>query len=429
MSKDGHKIKQTFLQSIQSSAVFLAAFLTTLFSASILTPVDSSNADSNSDNSSDGTLTISVADKQLVIGVKPSKDGTFAKSSTTITTETTNSGGYTLALSDEDDTTNLANQNSDVSDTIQSLTESVSEDNFPDNSWGYSINNASGYSPIPKLSDPEKIKITNSSNSTADEVTVNLGVKVNSSITPGVYSDKLIFTATANVVSDYRIEYNSNGGYGEMETQTVDLGTTTKLSANTFYASHGLFAGWATSADGKVKYKDEEEITDIANGGETVTLYAVWSRYNSLWNGTKISSMQEMTAAVCNSVTTPDAFESDGETINADVPQIILEDTRDNKYYIVRKLADGNCWMSQNLDLDLSTNMTLTPGDSDVSEDWTPSINAQTESGIEWESPNTESYSYNPGNEILSNIDLSIEYPDSPIITTILPVHTPNTNP
>ena len=47
-----------------------------------------------------------------------------------------------------------------------------------------------------------------------------------------------------------------------------------------------------------------------------------------------------------------------------------LIDKRDGKYYWVAKLADGNCWMTQNLDLDLSVVGTLTPTDSDVSSNW-----------------------------------------------------------
>lgn len=50
-----------------------------------------------------------------------------------------------------------------------------------------------------------------------------------------------------------------------------------------------------------------------------------------------------------------------------------LRDTRDGKYYWVSKLADGKCWMTQNLDLDLSTSVALTPEDSDVSTNWSAS--------------------------------------------------------
>ena len=76
-----------------------------------------------------------------------------------------------------------------------------------------------------------------------------------------------------------------------------------------------------------------------------------------------ISTMQEMTSTVCSNAKDLD---EDGE-ISAQ-----LEDTRDGKYYWVNKLADGKCWMTQNLDLDLSTSVALTPEDSDVTANWTP---------------------------------------------------------
>ena len=49
-----------------------------------------------------------------------------------------------------------------------------------------------------------------------------------------------------------------------------------------------------------------------------------------------------------------------------------LTDTRDQKQYLVRRLADGNCWMVQNLDLELSSAGVLTSADSDVSANWDP---------------------------------------------------------
>ena len=49
-----------------------------------------------------------------------------------------------------------------------------------------------------------------------------------------------------------------------------------------------------------------------------------------------------------------------------------MVDLRDNKVYWVAKLKDGNCWMTQNLELDLSTDIPLTSELSDVTSSWTP---------------------------------------------------------
>ena len=93
----------------------------------------------------------------------------------------------------------------------------------------------------------------------------------------------------------------------------------------------------------------------------------------------KITTMQEMTSAVCNSVVTPSASATQTDTTGAYtslsnantnyVAQRTLSDTRDSNTYIVRKLADGNCWMVQNLRLVGSK--TLTSANSDVTANFT----------------------------------------------------------
>ena len=58
-----------------------------------------------------------------------------------------------------------------------------------------------------------------------------------------------------------------------------------------------------------------------------------------------------------------------------------LIDVRDGKEYWVSKLADQNCWMTQNLALDLNEKtLPLKPETSDVSREWGP--NKNTENGI-----------------------------------------------
>ena len=52
--------------------------------------------------------------------------------------------------------------------------------------------------------------------------------------------------------------------------------------------------------------------------------------------------------------------------------QYQLKDFRDGKSYYIAKLMDGNVWMTQNLDLDLSTDIALTPYDTDIKSNWVP---------------------------------------------------------
>ncbi len=105
--------------------------------------------------------------------------------------------------------------------------------------------------------------------------------------------------------------------------------------------------------------------------------------------------MQEMTPEIC------------AEAKEHEEGQLV--DKRDHKIYWVGKLKDGNCWMTQNLDLDLSTDIALTPEDTNVTENWTPQESTSTESY--WvENPlahNTNPInSYDPGFFVVKNPSL-----------------------
>ena len=100
-------------------------------------------------------------------------------------------------------------------------------------------------------------------------------------------------------------------------------------------------------------------------------------------NLTQISNMQDMTTEICSASTV-------GQTNR-------LTDTRDGKLYWVAKLADNQCWMTQNLDLDLDSNKPLTTTDSDISDSrgsWTPTDTQNNTTGF---SDFYGTQSFNPG--------------------------------
>ena len=102
---------------------------------------------------------------------------------------------------------------------------------------------------------------------------------------------------------------------------------------------------------------------------------------------TSLSTMQEMTPEVC------------AETEVGTVAR--LTDARDQKQYWVTKLADGNCWMTQNLDLDLTNGKALTPEDSDVSADWDPKNTTLTD-GTQTTTEYEAVWSWNLGDYVLT---------------------------
>lgn len=120
-----------------------------------------------------------------------------------------------------------------------------------------------------------------------------------------------------------------------------------------------------------------------------------------------------MTNKICQSVDTPSngigtsnvtivntqsAYDTAVEsgTTKSIIPQKTLYDLRGkdgsgttaspktDQTYIIRKLADGNCWMVQNLYMTLSTSTTLTSDTTDVTSDWTPNKNTESSAGGKW---------------------------------------------
>ena len=77
-----------------------------------------------------------------------------------------------------------------------------------------------------------------------------------------------------------------------------------------------------------------------------------------------------------------------------------LKDNRDQTMYYIAKLADGNIWMTQNLDLELSTEKTLTPADTNITADWTPANSTISFTGTSvpgWQDDFYVPYSADPG--------------------------------
>ncbi len=79
----------------------------------------------------------------------------------------------------------------------------------------------------------------------------------------------------------YEIAYNANGGVGTMPNQVVKKGEDVVLAKNAFTKAGYQFKGWATSANGAVKYTDGQTVTDLVfpqTRTVITTLYAVWEK-------------------------------------------------------------------------------------------------------------------------------------------------------
>lgn len=111
-------------------------------------------------------------------------------------------------------------------------------------------------------------------------------------------------------------------------------------------------AAKAGSTQPSGEYTNVINFTAVSNTIPTTILDAFIASGAEMYNG--YFKMQDMTPAICKSIDT------DGEK------GMQLIDVRDDKLYWVAKLKDNNCWMTQNLDLDLSHEVALTSETSDI---------------------------------------------------------------
>ena len=105
-----------------------------------------------------------------------------------------------------------------------------------------------------------------------------------------------------------------------------------------------------------------------------------------------LRTMQDMTTDICNSVPTPNPFKADNTTIEDNVPTIMLPDSRDDKLYRIAKLADGKCWMTQNLDLqkeDLLDGVVLNDSNTDHPANSFTLPTSQTSGDTDWSGDET----------------------------------------
>ena len=149
---------------------------------------------------------------------------------------------------------------------------------------------------------------------------------VSGAATLTLYSKKVC--SQGNICYD-KNNRDANAPGGDMGNQTVS-GTSAILWASNYGREGYGFAGWNTAADGTgTSYGPNETITFDPNDPDGLMLYAMW-----------VESEGDLQDFVC-----PDNTQMPIGTVTG------LTDTRDGQTYAVAKLADGNCWMVENLRL------------------------------------------------------------------------------
>ena len=293
-------------------------------------------------------ITISLSPNGINMTQMP---GNFTSESQTITISTTNPTGYKVNLSTTETTSALINV-ADSSITIPTITLPRGKTSIPaadiTYGYGYSVDDGANYSPIPN---PDSYKEIFGHNA-AGENTHNLtfGVKTNTNTAEGTYSNTLVITAVANPPEHvYDLVYDGNGAdAGDMSSAThsnVRVNNTVQLIPPDYSKTGYSFAGWSLVPEvdpnnpGTTPIYGPSEIISAPSFAEygfvednvyKIKLYAIWIEPDTLlqnWTG-------------CGNL-------SIGEVVS-------LTDFRDKNAYTVAKLADGNCWLTENLRLDPS---------------------------------------------------------------------------
>ena len=190
--------------------------------------------------------------------------------------------------------------------------------------------------------------------------------------------------------SPFIITFNSNGGEGSMNSQSINRGTSAPLTQNTFTRSGYIFNGWNTQADGLGTGYGNGASYSVASSEQNAgtTLYARWIKDDGSEGGIPDGQggyRGDITIGLAYEL----AYTEHGKTeykghfkmqdINltyngvkvCDLVTVIGDDyiaidSRDDKLYHITKTKDGNCWMTQNLDFDLASNKSLSSTTSDL---------------------------------------------------------------
>ena len=146
----------------------------------------------------------------------------------------------------------------------------------------------------------------------------------------------------------YRVVYAGNGANEGSMANIIhedEPGSFNLVASDYSKAGYG-FAGWSTDANAGTKLLNHEPVTvygpnqvvrlssaltSEADANNQITLYAVWLPADTT------DTMQSFSSTRCATMNT-------GE-------YLALRDERDDDVYAVSKLADGHCWMTENLRL------------------------------------------------------------------------------
>lgn len=226
--------------------------------------------------------TISVSLSSLTpLDITP---GHFDSISQTASITTDNYTGYTSALTNQNNSTDLINT-TDNTLIIPTITLPQGSSSIPASSFtsGYGIStDGTNYVPAPTSASTISLGSSNVSGTTSH--TLTYGVKPDSDTAPGLYTKTFVVTAVVNN-PQYSITYNKNAGNDTVtnmpsnQSTTITTASTITLANNVPARDYYTFLGWDTDPTATTPTYptgSTNTITIEPTQSNAISLYAIW---------------------------------------------------------------------------------------------------------------------------------------------------------
>ncbi len=287
------------------------------------------------------SINVTIPTNLVSLNVNPINSA-LATSTIPVTVGTNNEYGYSLIMSssttDLTRTEALTNNTIPTISTLEDKAGGYTVNDFTINRWGYNINssNYNSYTSGVELS-------STATKTNADTTNVGFAARADYDTPAGIYELDLTFLATAKPPL-YTINYTDNSGDASVtgapinpaQSSTGTAGTGINISTSTPTRDGYTFLSWCstpTTDEGTVcsgtTYTPGSNYAISGTDELIITLYATWEE--------DIPAIQNLDSSLC---------------ITSEPTTVV--DNRDGNKYLVQRLADGNCWLLDNLRLDIS---------------------------------------------------------------------------
>ena len=381
-----------------------------------------------------GTRYITLTTPDAALTLTPGSSAQTTTTTTQVTASSNAASDIDLYLSMSGDSADLyLNGDSTSGHSIAATSTTGSLSNFATNTWGYSTD-GTNYTAVPTSREEAAHLGTiaeSPSGETSGSVSVYYGLKADSSLAAGQYTGGVTYSAVVSgglvqsasidsIVIDKKPAEAMKVKKVNTVTIRTDLRTNTYGTPRVYFKSNSSAAAQeckpvtaSRNGDGYLTITcDITPTTDTTTGefhivprGGADDVFCQDGTYTPGTSDCEAGEWQWGSFTITGVVVEPEvqgmqAFSCSSLSKVGD--QIQLTDTRDGKQYWVAKLPDGNCWMTQNLDLDLSTGTTLTPANTNIPSNWKPRTSTTT--GSSFSGYNTDTgKSHDPGNVYYEN--------------------------